>query len=66
MHILVAKINGLEIDRKTVTEASPFELHLFRLEVERGVTKKFKDDIVIEVKNGRKVLDGIIKEHFRL
>lgn len=66
MHILVAKINGLEIDRKTVSEATPLELHQFRFEVERGVTRKYRDDIVIEVKNGRKVLDGIIKEHFRL
>lgn len=66
MHILVAKINGLEIDRKTVTEASPFELHQFRFEVGRRVTKKFRDDIVFEIKNGRKVLDGISKKHFRL
>jgi hypothetical protein len=53
MKILIAKVHGTEIDRKTVSEASPLQMHQFMFEVKRGVTKRFRNDVEIEVKGGR-------------
>lgn len=50
MKILIAKVNGVEIDRKKVAEVSPLAIHQFIFEVSWGVTKEFRDKIKIEVK----------------
>ena len=50
MKLLIAKVNGVEIDRKKVAEASPLAIHQFIFEVSWGVTKEFRDKIKIEVK----------------
>jgi len=50
MKLLIAKVNGVEVDRKKVADASPLAIHQFIFEVSWGVAKKFSDDIKIEVK----------------
>lgn len=50
MKLLIAKVNGVEIDRKKVADASPLAICQFIFEVSWGVAKKFRDDIKIEVK----------------
>lgn len=66
MKIIIAKVNGVEVDRKTVKEANPYELHAFRIEAARGVNKNFREDIKISVKDGKKVLSSIISDHFTI
>lgn len=66
MEIMIAKVHGTEVDRKTVREATPLALHQFMFEVSRGVAKEFRNDVKIEVQDGRRVLNDIISKHFRI
>lgn len=60
MKILIARINETEVNRKAVKKADPLTMHQFMFET----GKKFKGDIKIEVKDGRKELNNIIVKHF--
>lgn len=48
MTTLIAKVHGMELARKEVENYTPADKHIFRMETEWYVNKKFRDDIVIE------------------